>query len=226
MGSNPGELLGAQDGGPSFSSTSSVSSLLLLFDEIFHEIGSLGDIGSRIFQDCRNGPSNFQNWLVLECRWSQNDESGNPLAIPQCNEILEFKSRNVLPKIVTIGPFNEKTEAGELQIWAQWWFGSASDRRYETRMRTDKQTFTRRCTTLWARHWWHTSSMTGSGGFTPGTPVSTHKRKLKKMKRWWFSPGFSGFHPLKRIEKKIKREKKNFILFLNLLFYSNANKTF
>jgi len=43
MGSNPGELLGAQDGGPSFSSTSSVSSLLLLFDEIFHEIGSLGD---------------------------------------------------------------------------------------------------------------------------------------------------------------------------------------
>jgi len=61
MGSNPGELLGAQDGGPSFSSTSSVSSLLLLFDEIFHEIGSLGDIGSRIFQDRRNGPSNFQN---------------------------------------------------------------------------------------------------------------------------------------------------------------------
>jgi len=136
-------------------------------------------IGSRIFQDRRNGPSNFQNWLVLECRWSQNDESGNPLAIPQCNEILEFKSRNVLPKIVTIGPFNERTEAGELQIWAQWWFGSASDRRYETRMRTDKQTFTRRCTTLWARHWWHTSSMTGSGGFTPGTPVSTHKREMK-----------------------------------------------
>jgi len=68
--------------------------------------------------------------------------------------------------------------------------------------------------------------MTGSGGFTPGTPVSTHKRKLKKMKRWWFSPGFSGFHPLKRIEKEIKREKNNFILFLILLFYSNANKTF
>jgi len=70
------------------------------------------------------------------------------------------------------------------------------------------------------------SSMTDSGGFTPGTPVSTHKIEMKKMKRWWFSPGFSGFHPLKRIEKEIKRERNNFILFLILLFYSNANKKF
>jgi hypothetical protein len=31
-------------------------------------------------------------------------------------------------------------------------------------------------TTLWVRHWWRHTSMTGSGGFTPGSPVSTHKK--------------------------------------------------
>jgi len=35
-------------------------------------------------------------------------------------------------------------------------------------------------TTLWVRHWWCHTSMTGSGGFTPGTPVSTHKKELKR----------------------------------------------
>jgi len=33
-------------------------------------------------------------------------------------------------------------------------------------------------TTLWVRHWWCHTSMTGSGGFTPGTPVSTHKKRF------------------------------------------------
>jgi len=32
-------------------------------------------------------------------------------------------------------------------------------------------------TTLWVRHWWCHTSMTGSGGFTPGTPVSTHTKR-------------------------------------------------
>jgi len=162
--------------------------------------------------------------------WNVDDpKTMNQAILWQSRNAMKYSSSNpamYFRKLLQLVLLTKKTKTGELQIWAQWWFGSASDRRYETRMRTDKQTFTRRCTTLWARHWWHTSSMTGSGGFTPGTPVSTHKRKLKKMKRWWFSPGFSGFHPLKRIEKEIKREKKNFILFLILLFYSNANKTF
>jgi len=30
--------------------------------------------------------------------------------------------------------------------------------------------------TLWVRHWWRHTSMTGSGGFTPGSPVSTHEK--------------------------------------------------
>jgi len=71
MGSNPGELLGAQDGQPSFSSTSVSSSCLTKF---FLKFGSLG-IGRLLFQDRRGGPSNFQNWLVLEWRCSQNDGS-------------------------------------------------------------------------------------------------------------------------------------------------------
>jgi len=40
--------------------------------------------------------------------------------------------------------------------------------------------------------------MTGSGGFTPGTPVSTHKKDL--IKRY------------KKIQKE-KKEKDNFTLF-------------
>jgi len=40
--------------------------------------------------------------------------------------------------------------------------------------------------------------MTGSGGFTPGTPVSTHKKDL--IKRY------------KKIKKE-KKEKENFTLF-------------
>jgi hypothetical protein len=62
MGSNPGELLGAQDGQPSFSSSVSSSIILLLFDEIFDpEIGlGIGRITWQLlFQDRRGGPSNF-----------------------------------------------------------------------------------------------------------------------------------------------------------------------
>merc|ERR1712156_1234222 len=109
MGSNPDELLGAQDRQPSFSSTS-VSSLLL-FDEIFPKFGSLG-IG-------RNWQIYFSRSSWWAIKFSKLTGFGmemfpkrliNPLAIPQC---YRYNSQNWL----VLHYFYEKTETGELQIW-------------------------------------------------------------------------------------------------------------
>lgn len=45
-----------------------------------------------------------------------------------------------------------------------------------SRQRLTRNTEQEDVATLWVRHWWRHTSMTGSGGFTPGSPVSTHKK--------------------------------------------------
>jgi len=67
------------------------------------------------------------------------------------------------------------------------WFPNNGQRLTRIQNRTQEDV-----STLWVRHWWCHTSMTGSGGFTPGTPVSTHKKDL--------------------IQKENK-EKENFTLF-------------
>jgi len=153
--------------------------------------------------------------------WNVDDpKTMNQAILWQSRNAMKYSSSNpamYFRKLLQLVLLTKKTEAGELQIWAQWWFGSASDRRYETRMRTDKQTFTRRCTTLWARHWWHTSSMTGSGGFTPGTPVSTHKRNEIDEKMVVF-PRVLRFPPTKKNWKRDKKRKKEFYFIFDFTF--------
>lgn len=72
--------------------------------------------------------------------------------------------------------------SGFIQIWLVWlslpavlhelltWLVTSS------RQRLTRNTEQEDVTTLWVRHWWRHTSMTGSGGFTPGSPVSTHKK--------------------------------------------------
>jgi len=52
------------------------------------------------------------------------------------------------------------------------WFPNNGQRLTRIRNRTQEDV-----STLWVRHWWCYTSMTGSGGFTPGTPVSTHIKR-------------------------------------------------
>jgi len=188
MGSNPGELLGAQDGQPSFSS--SVSSSFSCLTKFFLKL-VLGRITWQLlFQDRRGGPSNFP-WLtgrgmqMIPKRWILWQQSRNEIlrSIPQWY----FKS--LLNSIGWSSYFNEKPRLVSSRFGPSGWLVS-NNRQRLTRMRTER--ISRRCTTLWVRHWWHSTSMTGSGGFPPGTPVSTHKKDL--------------------IQKENK-EKENFTLF-------------
>lgn len=68
-----------------------------------------------------------------------------------------------------------------------------------SRQRLTRNTEQEDVTTLWVRHWWRHTSMTGSGGFTPGSPVSTHKDFKQKR---WFCCGYSAFHPPKNKDRK------------------------
>lgn len=187
MGSNPGELLGAQDGQPSFSS--SVSSSFSCLTKFFLKLVwayILGRITWQLltFQDRRGGPSNFP-WLtgrglqMIPKRWILWQQSRNTIlrSIPQW-----YYFESLLNSIGWSSYFNEKPRLVSSRFGPSGWLVS-NDRQRLTRMRTER--ISRRCTTLWVRHWWHTTSMTGSGGFTPGTPVSTHKKDLiqKENKR-------------------------------------------
>jgi len=178
MGSNPGELLGAQDGQPSFSS--SVSSSFSCLTKFFLKLVWAYILGritwQLLFQDRRGGPSNFP-WLtgrgmqMIPKRWLLWQQSRNEIlrSIPQ------WYFESLLNSIGWSSYFNEKPRLVSSRFGPSGWLVS-NDRQRLTRMRTER--IPRRCTTLWVRHWWHTTSMTGSGGFTPGTPVSTHKKSF------------------------------------------------
>jgi len=187
MGSNPGELLGAQDGRPSFSS--SVSSSFSCLTKFFLKL-VLGRITWQLlFQDRRGGPSNFP-WLtgrgmqMFPKRWILWQSRNEILrSIPQWY----FESQ--LNSIGWSSYFNEKPRLVSSRFGPSGWLVS-NNRQRLTRMRTER--ISRRCTTLWVRHWWH------------------------YFNDWlgWFYPGYSGFHPQKKIwYKKRTKEKENLTLF-------------
>lgn len=160
--------------------------ILLLFDEIFPEIG----LGIHTRQNYLAATFARSSWWAIKLSmtdWSWNADDPktmNPLtAIPQWNPpfnpamILRVAIQLVGPPTLTknrgwwapdLGPV-----VGWFQTTGKGWLGCVQNEYQED------------VTTLWVRHWWHTTSMTGSGGFTPGTPVSTHKKDLiqKENKR-------------------------------------------
>jgi len=128
MGSNPGELLGAQDGQPSFSS--SVSSSFSCLTKFFLKL-VLGRITWQLlFQDRRGGPSNFP-WLtgrgmqMIPKRWILWQQSRNEIlrSIPQWY----FKS--LLNSIGWSSYFNEKPRLVSSRFGPSGWLVSSDRQR-------------------------------------------------------------------------------------------------
>jgi len=203
MGSNPGELLGAQDGQPSFSSSVSSSYFSCLTKFFLKLVWAyiLGRITWQLlFQDRRGGPSNFP-WLtgrgmqMIPKRWILWQQSRNEIlrSIPQ------WYFESLLNSIGWSSYFNEKPRLVSSRFGPSGWLVS-NDRQRLTRMRTER--IPRRCYNLMSQ------------------ALMTHY-----FNDWlgWFYPGYSGFHPqkehfiYKKRSKRDQKEKENFTLFLNFL---------
>jgi len=195
MGSNPGELLGAQDGQPSFSS--SVSSSFSCLTKFFLKLVWAYILGritwQLLFQDRRGGPSNFP-WLtgrgmqMIPKRWILWQQSRNEIlrSIPQWY----FKS--LLNSIGWSSYFNEKPRLVSSRFGPSGWLVSSDRQRLigcvQNEYQEDVQPYESGIddTLLqwlarvvlprvlrfpptkekWKR--WK------DGGFPPGSPVSTH----------------------------------------------------
>merc|ERR1712110_31496 len=118
MGSNPGELLGAQDGQPSFSSTSVSSSCLTKF---FLKFGSLG-IG-RIYWQIYFFKIVVVGHQIFKTDWFWNGDVPKTMNQSFGNPAMKYsvQSRKIATILnwLVLQYFNETTEAGELQIRAQ-----------------------------------------------------------------------------------------------------------